>query len=51
MKFMNLEYKNYYDLKVTMKSRNIKKLQVTNIQGHDLMFKIIYSQITFDNGF
>ena len=34
MKLMILK-KNYYDLKFTINSRNVKKNQVQNIQGHE----------------
>ena len=54
MKLMNLQKKNYYDLKFITKSRNMKKLFKFKVfKVMKLMFKIIFSylllRITFDD--
>ena len=56
MKLMNLQNKNYYDLKFIMNSRNMKKIFKFKIfKVMTLMFEIIFSQlllrITFDDHF
>ena len=56
MKLMNLQNKNYYDLKFIMNSRNMKtKFKFKIFKVMKLTFNIIFSQlllrITFDDKF